>query len=318
MIAMNKKTQLSISLLSLLMCSIMFADLTKGVLISDQLEVKNGSYVEGKVFKSNSTLTDELFSYTTITVENIFTTADTSEKLIQISIAQDLQPDFYSSYPGFLLDTSKFEMTHLVFYDNRTTFLPMARIYLANATESVEISLLGYTKISEMMDINNTKVTFSNGTSYILGSASLSIYSILSGYINYFSCFEYFLSIEYEWTLLTISPIANIGDTVNYNNVLGNVVGKPAVTTSLGESYDTIQVKYVGTSLFGMWDATEVNAFYDIETGFLIKIIEEDSSVKYEFIPGEIKFGSALPFPTAGIVLGLAAIGLIAYYYKKK
>ncbi len=315
---MNKKTQLSIALLSLLVCSIMFADLTKGVLISDQLEVKNGSYVEGKVFKSNSTHTDELFSYTTITVENIFTTADTSEKLIQISIAQDLQPDFYSSYVGFLENTFKFEMTHLVFYDNRTTFLPMARIYLANTTESVEISLLGYTKISEMMDINNTKVTFANGTSYILGSASLAIYSILSGYINYFSCFEYFLSIEYEWTLLAISPIANIGDTVNYNSVLGNIVGKPAVTTSLGESYDTIQVKYVGTSLFGMWDATEVNAFYDIETGFLIKIIEEDSSVKYEFIPGEIKFGSALPFPTVGIVLGLAAIGLIAYYYKKK
>ena len=315
---MNRKTQISIVLLSLLVCSIISADLTKGVLISDQLEIKTGSYVDGKVFFSSSIITEELFSYTKITVEDIFTTTDTGDKLIQIKIAQELQPDFYNAYFHFVYNESIFDVTHLIFYDNRTTFTPMARVYSANATHSMEVSLLGYTKASEISEINNTRVTYGNGTSYVLGTAPPPIYSALYGYVATAFNYGIFKKIEYEWTLLGISPIANVGDTVNYNNVLGDVVGKPAVTTSLGESYDTIHVSYSGTALIGWWNAQEVNAYYDIETGFLIKIVEEDAFTKYEFVPGEINFGSLLPFPTVGVVLGLAVIGLIAYYFRRR
>ena len=315
---MNRITKFSIVLLSVLLSSIIIADLSKGVLISDQLEIQNGSYVEGKVFYSDGMVTDELFSNTTIKVEDIFNTTDTNEKLIQISVNQVIQPDFYTYYPSFLENQTNFEVTHLVFYDNRTTFLTYARLLVGNSTDSMEFSLLGYTKISEMLDINNTRITFANGTTFTWGSASPAVYSSMAGYVGFFQGFGLFLTIEYEWTLLGISPFANVGDTVNYNIIKGDVVAKPPVTSSLGKSYDTIQVKYVGTSLFGWMDFPEVNAYYDIETGFLIKLVEGTGSNKFEFVPGKIKFGSGLPFPTAGLILGLATIGLIAYFNKKK
>lgn len=315
---MNKKIKFSIALLSVLISSIIIADLSKGVLISDQLEINNGSYVEGKVFYSDGGVTDDLFSYATITVEDIFTTTDTSEELIQIKVAQEMQPDYGFRYFNYLFNESKVEMTHLVFYDNRSTFQAYARVYVENGTDSLEISTLGYTKISELMDVNNTKVTVTNGTSYVLGSMSIDEYIVFIPFLaDFFGWIDFFVD-EYEWTLLGISPVANVGDTVNFNIFKGDVVGKPAVTTSLGKSYDTIHVKIMDTSLFGWDNFPEVNAYYDIETGFLIKIVEESPSYKYEFVPGEIKLSSGIPFSTTGIILGLAAIGLIAYFSKKK
>jgi hypothetical protein len=315
---MNKKVKFSIVLLSVLISSILIADLSKGVLISDQLEIKNGSYVDGKVFYSDGGVTDDLFSYARIQVEDIFTTTDTSDKLIQINVAHEMQPDYGNFYFAYLFNETKVEMTHLAFYDNRTTLLAFARVYVENGTDSLEITNLGYTKMSELLDVNNTKITVTNGTSYTLGSMTLAQYIYFGPYLSDYFGWQFFLVDEYQWTILGISPIANVGDTVNYNKIKGDVVGKPAVTSSLGKSFDTINVKYTGTSLIGWDDFIEVNAYYDIETGFLIKIVEEDIGVKFEFIPGEIKFSSGIPFSTTGIVLGLAVIGLIAYFIRKK
>lgn len=317
---MNRITKFSIVLLSILMSSIIIADLSKGVLISDQLEINNGSYVEGKIFYSDAMVTDDLFSYATIKVDDIFTTTDTSEKLIQINILHEVQPDYMGFYFGYLINSSKVEMTHLVFYDNRTTFLAFGRLYVENGTDSLEITNLGYTKISEFSDINNTKVTVTNGTSYTLGSMTIDQYVYFLPYLNDYFGWQSFLAVEYEWTLLGISPIANVGDTVNYNKFKGDVVGKPAVTTSTGESYDTIHVKYTDTSLLGWNDFIDVDAYYEIETGFLIKLVEDDLGLgmKYEFIPGEIKLSSGIPFSTVGLVMGLMAIGLVVYFNRRK
>ena len=168
---MNRKAKFSIALLTILVSSIMIADLSKGVLISDQLEILNGSYVEGKVLYSDGgPVVDDLFSYATIKVDDIFTTTDTSEKLMQITVSQEIQPDYYYHYFNYIENETKIEMTHLVFYDNRTTFRAFARIFVDNGTESIEVSLLGATKISELMDFNRTKITFANGTSFVLES----------------------------------------------------------------------------------------------------------------------------------------------------
>ena len=315
---MNKKAKLSIALLSILVSSIMIADLSKGILISDQLEVLNGSYVEGKVLHSDGgSVVDDLFSYATIKVDDIFTTTDTSEKLIQVTVSQEIQPDYYSNYFNYINNESKVEMTHLVFYDNRTTFLAFARIFVDNGTESIEVSLLGATKISELMDFNRTKITYANGSSYVLSTMTPAQEASLSFILADFDYWINFFKIEYAWTIFGISPIANVGDTVNFAVALGDVVGKPPVTTSLGESMDTIHVKYTHMSIFGWWDAPEINAYYDIETGFLIKLVEE-GVVKFEFVPASVKLGSGIPFSTIGIVLGLAVIGLITYFVRKK
>ncbi len=315
---MNRKAKLSIALLSLLVCSIMVADLSKGILISDQLEVKNGSKVEGKIFLSTAVTTDALFAYATIEVEDYFTTSDTAEDVIQIKLSLEIQSDFYGNYFNYLSNESKVEMTHLILYDDRETFLPLARVYVENGTDSIELNRLGSIKKSELLDVNRTTITYANGTSYVLATIPYDVYTIIDNMLlDFFDWNDIFVML-YGWTLLGISPIANIGDTVNHYLNLGHVVAKPAVTTSTGKTYDTIQVKYQDNTLFGWFEAEEINAFYEIETGFLIKIIEEAKSETIEFVPGDIIWGSGVPFPTVGIVLGLAALGLITYFNRKK
>ncbi|MHA1407444.1 MAG: hypothetical protein ACTSSG_08700 [Candidatus Heimdallarchaeaceae archaeon] len=326
---MNKKAKiLSLIVLGVLIPSIYFSALTKAVVASDQLELTKGTTVTGKVLYSNSTVTDELLYYSTLTVEDIFNLTDVNLNVVQFKNALSIPSG--SSDPLGFGDVDMFELTSLFFEHNRTTILPAARIFIGNATYTVEISVLGhgYTKYSQFMNLNNTYITFKNGTSYRYGDVEpgdMGYYDITM-YMLIYAILNYGLVQYYKWTLWAISPTANVGDKINYVDTdsdvdaLGTVIDMPAVTTSNGDSYDTIHVKYAYTYLFGYWDAPEVNAYYDAKTGMLLRVIESDGTNQYEFVPGEVTIAkkSLLPFPFAGAIVSFVAIGLIVTLVKKR
>lgn len=315
---MKRKALISTVLLGVLITSILTADLSKGLLASDQLALNNGAYVEGKLFYTNTTVTDALVGYPTIKIENIFTPSDITDKVIQILFSVDLTSGTVP-YLGMIENEEKIEFTHLVFYDNRTTFA-MGRWYLQNATESIEISLLDQTTYSGLTNLNKTKITYKNGTTYIYENVlpSDAVYPEIADYMQGFAIINWGFSMVYAWTLFGITPTANVGDNINHIDFLGDVIDKPAVVTSEGESYDTIHVLYQDNSLFGWWEAPELHIYYEASTGLLLRVVETDNVKTWEFVPGVVKLTAGIPFSTVGIVLGIAAIGLIAYYNKKK
>ncbi|MCE7749800.1 MAG: hypothetical protein GPJ51_15545, partial [Candidatus Heimdallarchaeota archaeon] len=56
----RKKTILTFAVLGLFITSIYVADVSKAILVSDQLDLVVGTYVNGKLLYTNSTLTDHL------------------------------------------------------------------------------------------------------------------------------------------------------------------------------------------------------------------------------------------------------------------
>lgn len=315
---MKRKAFISIFIVGFLITSILTADLSRGIIVSDQLALNNGAYVEGKLFYTNATVTDALVAYPTIKVENIYTPSDIPNKVIQILYSLDLTPGTIQ-YLEMMENEEKIEFTHLVFYDNRTTFM-IGRLYMQNATESVEISVLDQTTYAGLTNLNNTKITYKNGTTYTYGNVlpNDAVYPLIADVMLAFALLSYAFTLIYAWTILGISPTANVGDNINHVYVLGDVIDKPAVITSEGESYDSIHVLYQDSSLFGMWNAPELHIYYEASTGLVLRVVETDNIETWEFVPGAVKLTSGIPFPTVGIVLGFAVIGLIAYYYKKK
>jgi len=317
---MNRRTVfLSFVLVSVLMTSIITSDLTKGIIVSDQLEISAGAYTEGKVLYTNSTLTDYLIAYATIKADRIFTPTDISAKLIQFTL--DLyDKDKIYTLVGYFENENHVKLSTYVFYDNRTTLM-MPRFFMGNDTYSVEISVLDQTTFAGMQNVNNTKITYNNGTSYIFGNVLLTdaIYPEISFYVGLMSGFSgYYASAIYQWTLFGISPTANLGDNVNAYNTLGDVISKPAVTTTNDKSYDSILVRYYDNFMFG-FDSADVDIYYEAASGFPLRVVETfPSSVVVEFVPGEFKSSSGIPFSSIGVVLGLGAIGLIVYLLRRR
>ena len=315
---MKRKAFISIFLVGFLITSILTADLSRGIIVSDQLALNNGAYVEGKLFYTNATVTDALVAYPTIKVENIYTPSDIPNKVIQILYSLDLTPGTIQ-YIDMMENEEKIEFTHLVFYDNRTTFM-IGRLYMQNATESVEISVLDQTTYAGLTNLNNTKITYKNGTTYTYGNVlpNDAVYPLIADVMLAFALLSYAFTLIYAWTILGISPTANVGDNINHVYVLGDVIDKPAVITSEGESYNSIHVLYQDSSLFGMWNAPELHIYYEASTGLVLRVVETDNIETWEFVPGTVKLTSGIPFSTVGIVLGIAAIGLVAVIRRKK
>ena len=325
----RKKIVLAIFIMGFLVSSIIASDLSKAIVASDKLELEKGDSVEGKLLYSNTTDPDQLVSYPTITVEDIYTLTDISMDVAQIKY--DLEIPASSEDPLGMGDIADFEMTHLVLVDNRTTILPAARFFIGNATYSYEISNLGHTTVADLFDFNKTKITFENGTSYTFKEVLEDHQSNteLNMLMFIYLLLNYGYSELWQYTLLGISPTANTNDYINYIEWdtdlpdLGIVVDKPAVTTSNGDSYDTIHVKYTNTSLFGFWDAPVVHAYYEASSGLLIRMIEKtaDGSEQYEFVPGTVNLAGGIgftPFSSIGIIVSLVSVGILVLYIRKR
>ncbi|MHA2309739.1 MAG: hypothetical protein ACXABJ_10710 [Candidatus Heimdallarchaeaceae archaeon] len=322
----RKKIFLTIFIMGFLVSSIIASDLSKAIIVSDKLVLDVGNSVEGKLLYTNASVTDYLVSYPSLIVEDIFTLTDVSLEVIQIKY--DLEIPTSGVDPLDIGDITDFEMTQLILKDNRTTILPAARLYFGNSTDNYEISVLGYTTAAEIYNFNNTKITFANGSSYIWGdyADSASIFDELGGLMFVYLLLNFGFGEFWTYSLLGISPTANVGDTVNYYNTdtstldLGDVIDKPAVTTSDGDSYDTIHVLYEYNTVFGFWDAPEVHAYYEASTGLLIRLIEKDGTQQYEFVPGTVNIGGIgfTPYSSLGIIVSLVSVGILVLYIRKR
>ena len=310
---MKKKAIISYLVAGLLFFSIISSDLTKGILATDQLEIKVGSIVEGKLLISTTVAADVLQAYVTISVEKLFTPLDISDPIVQIQLI--IKPVEYYGF-GLLEDPTELRLNFLTFYNNRTTIM-LGSLYTENATESIEMTVLHEAKYIDMINPDNRKITFKNGTTALAGSLELADPKYLL--LEEFSLVSDLYLKLIEWTIFAISPTAVIGDDISYTPALGLVVGTPAVTTTNGDSYDAIHVEYYNTAFFNTWgDANEVHAYYEAATGLLIQLYEELDQGTWKFIPGTIDIVAGIPFAIEGVIVGLTAIGLIATYIRKR
>jgi hypothetical protein len=324
---MNRKRMfLTIFIMGFLVSSILVSDLSKAIVASDKLVLEVGNSVEGKLLYTNASVSDELANYPSLIVEDIFTLTDVSLEVIQIKY--DIAVPATGTDPLDMGEITDFEMTQLILKDNRTTLLPAARLYLGNSTDNYEMTLLGVTTYDELTDFNRTKITFANGSSYIWEDYyGASIATEIGGLMFIFMLLNLGFAIQWTYTLLAISPTANVGDNINYYNTytddfdLGEVIDKPAVTTTDGDSFDTIHVHYVNTSVFGFWDAPDVHAYYEASTGLLIRIVEKDGVEQYEFVPGTVDIGGGIgftPYSTIGIIVSILSAGILVLYIRRK
>jgi len=319
---MNKRAILSLFILLSLVSSIFFGDYAKGLVAPDQLEVNVGNSVEGTVYYTNSTVTDQVLYDVSLSVVKIIKPTDSTHNVIQFRYS-------FITRTGNIpdMDYGKAEFDSLVFEHNRTTLLPAARIYLENSTFSVEISIIQGNSIKDWDNINNTVITFGNGTTYRYGDMSKGDfgYEEIGMWIFVFLLLNVALYPYQIFTLYAISPQANSGDRINYyntytkNNDVGTVVDKPSIQDANGNQHPTIHVKYAYTTIITLEPMPEVNAYYDEETGFLLRSIETDGTETYEFVPSSIKTNTGLlPFPIVSLSISLLAIGLIAVAFRRK
>ncbi|MCE7740230.1 MAG: hypothetical protein KAU62_15550 [Candidatus Heimdallarchaeota archaeon] len=314
----RKKTILTLVVLGLFITSIYVADVSKAVLVSDQLDLVVGTYVNGKLLYTNSTLTDHLLGYIDITVEDAFVATDTGDSLFKVKVAYDISTH-NTDYLDFG-DFNSIEMTHVIVKTNRTDILPSGTLYMGNDTFGVTMTTLHNTTVVGMMDIDNLKITFNNGTEYIYGDVvSSPLLSALGEYAFGWAIFNGIFATYWDWTFLAISPLANVGDTVSYDPDLGIVLDKPAVITSTGASFDTIHVEYLVATYGLAFDiTTALEVFYDAKTGLILKTIETYGSDKVEFIPGEVKNVVGIPFSTTAIIAALTVLSTLALIVRKR
>ncbi len=313
----RKKTILTLAVLGLFITSIYVADVSKAILVSDQLDLVVGTYVNGKLLYTNSTLTDHLLGYVNITVEDAFVATDTGDSLFKVKVAYDLI-NHNTDYLVFG-DFNSVEMTHVIVKTNRTDILPAGTLYMGNNTFGVTMTTLHNTTVVGMMDVDDLKVTFNNGTSYIYGDVSSALQVALGEWVFAWAIFNGIFATYWEWTFLAISPLANVGDTVSYDPDLGIVLDKPAVITSTGLSFDTIHVEYLVPTYGLAFDTTTaLEVFYDAKTGLILKTIETFGSDKVEFIPGDVKNVVGIPFSTTAIIAALTVLSTLALIVRKR
>jgi len=327
---MNEKFKfLSLIILSNLLLSLCFSNFTIANVSPDQLELTKGSTVNGKVFFDNDTVSGQYLYDSSLVVEDIFNLPDINLNAVQLKISLSDPSRTMDPLGLGILDT--FEITSLIFEHNRTTFLPAARMFMKNGSSSVEISILGhgYEDYSEFINLKNVYVTFEDETSYKYGNIlpGAAAYPDVKNYVTIYSFFNQGPDRYYKWTLWAISPKVSVEDEINYYNSytnlnsLGTVLNIASIVSSKGDSFNAIYVQYTGTSLYGPWDASYVNAYYDTRTGLLLKVVETSGGkLKYYFIPDEvsIKGKSLVPFPFVEVIINLVLVGLIVSLLKKK
>lgn len=319
---MNKKTQiLTILMLGFLVASIYFSALSQAIVASDVLELNAGSYVKGKLLYSNTTHSDVLGAYSNITVDDVYNCTTYNVRLVEITVNYAIE-SVEGDVLGFgIFDTLSY--TSLIFADNRSYVLPVARLLLANDTFSGELTVLHSQAIDDMQVQNDTRIII-DGTTYKYGD----IYpghpkeDIVNDMFISWALMNLAFALYFTHTPLAISPTANVGDTITFYPSDGNVIDLPAVTTSLGKSYDTIHVGYPTTFIlaFGAYD--DVDCFYEASSGLLIRSLEKDTLTgeQLEFQPIEVKIKKSglLPFPFVGVVVSIIAIGLVVVFIRKK
>lgn len=306
-------------MLSLLIFTLLLSSYTQGLVAPDQLEVTVGSYVKGKMLFSNTTHSDHHTANVEISVVDIFNATDISLNIVAISVTTEiLDSDAFDMGPF-----TTFSYTSLIFEHNRTTILGVAQLLLSNSTYSAEMSILHKKKFSEFTNFNNSRITID---SYIITFGDLSVadpkYEEVNGLMLMVLILNYGLLMEFPYTILAISPQANVGDTINFELADGSVQGKPAITTPDGSSYDTIHVEYSNAFVVGFDDVDEVEVYYDAKTGFVLRSVEKDtaSNSQFEFVPQEIKIAKSglLPFPFLEVLIAVTVFGIITIIYRKR
>jgi len=309
---MKNRKLIFILVIGTLLASLLGSNISNAILASDQLEVGATSFVRGELYLETAVAGDKLMSEIAIVADKIFTPSDIPDKLIEFEIKiTPIEP--YDI--GFLDNPTEIRLTFLVFYDNRTTIM-LAELFIANAADSIEITVLHEATYEGMTKLGNRKITFANGTSYL--AADLDAADLEYQLIEEFTDMSDNYLAWHKYTILAISPTAVIGDDISYDPSLGLVTGTPPVITCEGDGYDAILVEYTSTGLFNPWeDAYQVEAYYEAASGLLIQIYEYVDNGIWKFIPCTLDTKRA-PFPTATVILGITAIGLIAYLYRKK
>jgi hypothetical protein len=315
---MNRKnTFLTLAILGLFVTSIYAADVSRAVLVTDQIDLVVGTYVNGKLLFTNSTINDHLIAYINIEVEDAFATTDSSDSLFKVKVIYTIDDTSLFSIGDF----DVIEMTHVIAKINRTDILPAGRLYLGNATFGVTMTTLYNTTAVGMLDWENTlKITFNNGTEYFYDEVtSPALQLALDEYVFAWAIFNLGLADYWTWTFLAISPTANTGDDVSYEPAFGEVLGKPALLLATGKSYDSIQVLYnVPTWGFVFGGANALEVFYDAKTGLIMKTIETLGADKAEFIPTEIKNVKGIPFSTTAIIAAITVLSTLALIVRKR
>ncbi len=319
-ITMKKKAILSFLVLSIFVASIITSDLTKGAVASDNLEINKGSYVKGNYLITNNTHTNEFLWNIEIEVEKSFKPKGSSHKLNQIKVSQNFsENEELAPFEGM----NRFEMTYLIFEHNRTTLLIAGRFFVSNSTWSVEISTLHHSHISDLVNENKTRITFGNGTSYNFEDVEPidPVYSELASLVNMWDIYNHDIIGEMPWTILAISPKAQTGDTITFDEAYGNVVDTPDLLFLNLGTFNTIRVEYVNSTAFFVELFQTVEVYYESKTGLLIKSTEAypPANVTLKFVPTEIKITSnALPL-VLGISISVVVVSaLVVFYFKKR
>ena len=134
------------------------------------------------------------------------------------------------------------------------------------------------------------------------------------GMMFIFAIYNAVLLTYQQYTPYAINTVANVADTVNFVPLDGRVDELEPITTTQGDSIDCINVEYDNTATFGLDDVDEVDTHYEAKTGLLIRSLENDtvSNTQMEFQPIEVVIKTSfLPFPIAGVIVSIVAIGLV-------
>ncbi len=318
---MNRKVKsFTIFIVGLLVASFYFSALSQGALISDQLEVTEGSFVRGKFLYTNSTHSDVLMAYITLSVDDIWNDTNTLLNVVNFKVLYEFESG--EDNPLGTDDFTTMEMTAAVFEHNRTTILPAATMVMANSTWEISADVLYLGDTEKMMDLDYTNVTI-DGNSYIYGDlvGTEPYYSDVLGMMFIFAIVNAALLSYQAYTPYAINTVANVADTVHFTPSNGVVDEFEPITTSQGDAYDCINVEYINTATFGLDDVGEVDTHYEQKTGLLIRSIEKDTSgsSQMEFQPIEVVIKTSfLPFPIVGVVVSFIAIGLVVVISRKR
>ncbi|MHA1303862.1 MAG: hypothetical protein ACTSQE_12685 [Candidatus Heimdallarchaeaceae archaeon] len=294
----------------------------KGETASDQLELNVGTYVKGRYYAE---ATNETIANVKISVVKIW---NISGSLDAVAIEQRM--DYLSGsenlYFGDQFSTVIF--TSLIWMHNRTIIFPAARLYLENSTYSADISVLDGNSIDEIKDIDNTKITFKDGSTYIWGSLETTDdrYWEIWGLMFAWALINAFLMFGNTYTWLAINPNTEEGMVVNYRNSTAQVEDYTSFTVD-SKKHSTIHVHQaknkVQEGIFTVY-FNEIDAYYEDKTGFIIKWKEKDYNTDEIsiFEPTEVNIESnifgMIDFSFTSVFLGFMVLALSVLKLRRK
>ena len=280
-----------------LLFSTMNPTFVKGAVASDLIEVTTGAFTKGEYVFCNGTQPGILVAYINVEVIDRFTPEDIPLELIAINVSISTIGGILGMDPDTI-----FEYVSLIWVHNRTTLLPAAHLKIATSNYSMEASVLHETTVAELMDLNNAMVTINNFTSlYADVDVSNPLYSDVEDLMFTFALMNAILLIYFPFTILTISPTAQNGDTIRFEQTEGLCQGTAPILDTTGHIYQSIKVIYYDTFTFAFDEIDDVYVHYDTTTGLIINSFEYDTvaNTHYEFRPVEIYQGNIVtPTPT--------------------